>query len=491
MKPMSLGRQFTLLIAVFAIAMPLTVFGLAYLLNSDAASTKQLFAEGDRKSSALFALVDSIGRAQSTVQRLLREKDPDEIEKLMAQEKAASDKAREDIRAAGAANGAVERAFTALGGANQKSQALLLQGEAAQAQETFVAESNPAFETLLEAIGALQQEENRLSDVATAASEARSSRIRAGVYGFVGLLVVGLSVAGLLLVRHVNARLLRVVEELTQISSGTAAAASRISEASQALAQGATEQAASLEETSASSEEISSVTQHNADNSRQAVEQMANAAASIEAANSRLEQMTGSMTEILASSNKVSKIIRTIDEIAFQTNILALNAAVEAARAGESGMGFAVVADEVRNLAQRSAEAARNTAALIEESIAKSKEGKSRVDEMAEAIASVTENASQVSALVEAIRTSSEEQAQGIAQMSRTLAQVQQVTQSTAASAEENAAAGEELHAQTETMNATVRVLAGMVGQTAAAEAVQVSAESARSRRSLSGGRWT
>jgi methyl-accepting chemotaxis protein len=174
--------------------------------------------------------------------------------------------------------------------------------------------------------------------------------------------------------------------------------------------------------------------------------------------------MIVSMNAIQASSDKVSKIIRTIDEIAFQTNILALNAAVEAARAGESGMGFAVVADEVRNLAHRSAEAARNTAVLIEESIANSKDGKSKLDQVSGAILSITKSADEVNRLVEEIRSGSEEQARGIEQVSRALANMQEATQTTAASAEESAAAGAELSAQSESMRQTVRGLAQMVG---------------------------
>jgi methyl-accepting chemotaxis protein len=206
------------------------------------------------------------------------------------------------------------------------------------------------------------------------------------------------------------------------------------------------------------------MTRRNAENSRLAAERMKHAAGSVSEANGRLQQMIVSMNAIQASSDKVSKIIRTIDEIAFQTNILALNAAVEAARAGESGMGFAVVADEVRNLAHRSAEAARNTAVLIEESIANSKDGKSKLDQVSGAILSITKSADEVNRLVEEIRSGSEEQARGIEQVSRALANMQEATQTTAASAEESAAAGAELSAQSESMRQTVRGLAQMVG---------------------------
>jgi methyl-accepting chemotaxis protein/methyl-accepting chemotaxis protein-1 (serine sensor receptor) len=170
------------------------------------------------------------------------------------------------------------------------------------------------------------------------------------------------------------------------------------------------------------------------------------------------------MNEINASSEKISKIIKVIDEIAFQTNILALNAAVEAARAGEAGMGFAVVADEVRNLAQRSAQAAKDTAALIEESIGKTRDGKSKLDGVAAAVLSVTESAGKVKLLVEEVKLGSEEQASGIAQVAKAVVQMQSVTQQTAASAEESASASHQMNSQSGALREAVGELNAMVG---------------------------
>jgi methyl-accepting chemotaxis protein/methyl-accepting chemotaxis protein-1 (serine sensor receptor) len=173
--------------------------------------------------------------------------------------------------------------------------------------------------------------------------------------------------------------------------------------------------------------------------------------------------MVNSMKEINASSDKISRIIKVIDEIAFQTNILALNAAVEAARAGEAGMGFAVVADEVRTLAQRSAQAAKDTAALIEESIGRSHEGSTKLEQVATAIHGITESASKVKTLVDEVNLSSEEQAKGVDQISRAIVQMEQVTQKSAATAEQSASAGEELSAQSQTLRQVVRELHEMV----------------------------
>jgi len=173
--------------------------------------------------------------------------------------------------------------------------------------------------------------------------------------------------------------------------------------------------------------------------------------------------MVVAMDEITASRDKISRIIKVIDEISFQTNILALNAAVEAARAGEAGMGFAVVADEVRNLAQRCAQAARDTAGLIEESIAKSGEGKQKVDQVAIAIRAITAESDKVKTLVNEMHLGSQEQARGIDQIGKAIVQMERVTKTTAANPEQSAAAAEELTAQAEGVRKILAQLTTMV----------------------------
>ena len=277
---------------------------------------------------------------------------------------------------------------------------------------------------------------------------------------------LGIGVVVIWIVRQITGKLRQAIGELSEGAGQVASAAGQISSSSQSLAQGSSEQAASLEETSASSEEINSMARKNAENSQSAAGLVTQSQQKFAETNHSLETMIVAMTDIKASSDKVAKIIKVIDEIAFQTNILALNAAVEAARAGEAGMGFAVVADEVRNLAQRCAQAAKDTAALIEESIAKSNDGKAKVDQVATAIRAITEESAKVKTLVDEVSVGSQEQTRGIEQVAKALTQMEQVTQQSAANAEESAAAAEELTAQSAALMDVVEQLGAMVGGT-------------------------
>jgi methyl-accepting chemotaxis protein len=265
-------------------------------------------------------------------------------------------------------------------------------------------------------------------------------------------------------IRSTNRALKDVTVNLDKGALQTASAARQVSMASQNLASGASEQAASVEETSTSLEEMSSMIRATAENAEKAKE-LASEARSVAATSSMtMAEMTHAMAAIDSSSAEVAKIVKNIDEIAFQTNILALNAAVEAARAGEDGAGFAVVADEVRSLAQRSAAAAKETADKIEAAIANSRKGSQCTAKVEESLTQIAEKVNTTDSLIAEIATAAREQAQGIEQINAAIAQMDKVSQSNSASAEESASAAEELDAQAGILKDLVAQLRLLVG---------------------------
>jgi methyl-accepting chemotaxis protein len=230
-------------------------------------------------------------------------------------------------------------------------------------------------------------------------------------------------------------------------------ASGQVASSSQQLAEGAQEQAAALEETSSSLEQMSAMVKQNAENANQANNLMGETGQVVDRAKGSMGDLTKSMEEISEASEETQKIIKTIDEIAFQTNLLALNAAVEAARAGEAGAGFAVVADEVRNLAMRAAEAAKNTADLIEGTVKRVKAGSDLVEKTNTEFNEVAESSGKVGDLVSEIAAASSEQAQGIEQVNKAVAEMDKLTQQNAANSEESASASEEMSAQAQELN--------------------------------------
>jgi methyl-accepting chemotaxis protein len=266
-------------------------------------------------------------------------------------------------------------------------------------------------------------------------------------------------------VRRISAALGGITVDLHRGARHTASAARQVSIASQTLAGGATEQAAAIEETSSSLEEMSTMIRATADNSQKAKELASEARAQAGAGLGTMSLMSEAMQEIGAASADVSKIVKNIDEIAFQTNILALNAAVEAARAGEAGAGFAVVADEVRSLAQRSAAAARETADKIDVAIQSARRGAERSTEVARSLKEISDKVVATDMLVAEIATAAREQAHGLSQVNSAISQMDLIAQSNAASAEQSATAAERLDAQAATLRQTVFQLEGLVGR--------------------------
>ena len=325
-----------------------------------------------------------------------------------------------------------------------------------------------------------------------------TSMIGLGIAVFLGILVAWFITRGI--TRVVGA----IVTDLTAGAEQTVSAADQISSTSQATAEGASEQAASLEETSASLEEIAAMTKRNADNaaSSKALSQQARDSASngldriaemgrtLTTVNAAVGEMESAVSEMQSSSQEIAKIIKTIDEIAFQTNLLALNAAVEAARAGEAGAGFAVVADEVRSLAQRSAQAAKDTSEKIEAAVKRSALGGTASKKVVQSLGEIEGSArnieqvftgivTQIKSLDEIvgeISAASKEQSQGISEVNMAVGQMDKVTQSNAAAAEENASAAEELNAQVGSLQEITARLQAMVSGAAAVQSAAPSA---------------
>lgn len=281
-------------------------------------------------------------------------------------------------------------------------------------------------------------------------------------------LIFGIFIA-FFVINSVSRSINRVTNSIMEGVNQVASAAVQLSASSQQLSQGSSEQASNIDEVSSTMEETVSMLQQNTANTTQAAQLTEQAKESADKGDMEMQDMMNSMQEIQRSSNQIVKIIKVIDEIAFQTNILALNAAIEAARAGESGMGFAVVAEEVRNLAQKSAQAAQETSAILEANIDLSEQGVAAAERVRNALNEITAQTKKVNELMGEISAASQEQLQGIDQINMSVAQVAIVTQQNAATAEESAAAAEEMNAQAEGMRKMVHELMVLINGKAAA----------------------
>jgi methyl-accepting chemotaxis protein len=303
------------------------------------------------------------------------------------------------------------------------------------------------------------EENNATQGIVTAVNTAKMGMLA----GILLTLVMGAGMA-FLITRNTNRALNTIAADLNEGSNQVAASSGQVSSSSQSLAGAASEQAASLEETSSSLEEMASMTKRNAGNAQKANELAKETRTEAEKGAADMQAMSAAMAAIKVSSDDIAKIIKTIDEIAFQTNILALNAAVEAARAGEAGMGFAVVADEVRNLAQRSAQAAKETSAKIEGAIGKTGQGVEISGKVVKTLGEIVNRVRQLDDLIAEVAGASREQTQGIDQVNLAVSQMDQVTQTNAANAEEMAASAQELTAQASLMKRAVTGLVALVG---------------------------
>jgi methyl-accepting chemotaxis protein len=297
---------------------------------------------------------------------------------------------------------------------------------------------------------------------------------KAEIVGFINDIIVFVLIIGLIgiavfcvmiwfLVQNVFVTVHTAVNDLTEAGRQILNASNQVAQSSQTMAAGASEQASSLEEISSSLEEMASMTRQNADNSNQAKAVAESSRRAAEGGDQAMKRLAVAIEAIKKSSTETAKIVKTIDEIAFQTNLLALNAAVEAARAGDAGKGFAVVAEEVRSLAQRSAEAAKNTAGLIEDAQRNADQGVFASDEVVKVLQSMVGETDKLSGLVAEVSEASQEQAQGIDQVNIAVSQMDKTTQANAANAEESAAASEELSAQAKELYGIVGSLQSIV----------------------------
>jgi methyl-accepting chemotaxis protein len=457
-------RKLFLLTAALAAVSLTVVAGLSWQLRESSLRAQRSNEEAGKRTDSLLALIGRATQAQSAVQKIVRERDPDKLEAILAERDRVVLECRTIVDKSGLDTGPLGKSVTAMFAAGDKAKDAAMVGDYAAAQMELLENASPAFEAVLGAITDAEDVHGKAGTASSAAQLAKDQQMGMGVTvgAFVSiLLLVGVAIV---ILHRIQQELMASVGELDESASQMASASNQVSDSSQALASGASEQAASLEQSSASSEELKAMTEQNAVNARAVTGLMAETAGVVGEANKKLGQMVVSMKSIEESSGKVGRIIKVIDEIAFQTNILALNAAVEAARAGTLGQGFAVVADEVRSLAQRSAQAANDTTSLIQESIASSRDGSLRLREVAQVIERVTKQAEQARLLAEEVNTGSEQQAQGIKQLATTLNQMQSITQQTAASAEESASAAEESSAQSESMRGIVQRLGALVG---------------------------
>ncbi|PTX92374.1 methyl-accepting chemotaxis protein [Opitutus sp. ER46] len=470
MKTWSFSAKLTFFIVasvVIAVGITANMYSaLRQVERSDAARAERVLVA----KNAAYQILESVVNLQTGVQATLRLKDPDEIEKLVESFKKQATTTRSLITSTTGLPPSTGERFTALVDTYQKALDQFLLGENSAAYEVMIDQAPGRFEALLAVVREHSANVEKAAAAEGVAADKALARLLTITLCICGVVIAGFVMYGWIFRRTTTRHLTNLAQSLSEASTQVSSAAAQVSQASQALAQGSTEQASSIEETSASLEEMSGMTKRNSENATNANQFATQARQSADASATDIQAMNSAMNDIKGSSDDIAKIIKTIDEIAFQTNILALNAAVEAARAGEAGAGFAVVAEEVRNLAQRSAQAARETAAKIEGAISKTAQGVQISGKVATSLGEIVDKVRRVDTLVSEVATASLEQSQGVQQINGAVGQMDKVVQSNAAAAEETASAAQQLSAQAAMLMSSVSDLRRLIGGSAAGE---------------------
>lgn len=469
-RQFNIPRQLLLLVSISALISLAICAAFYFIIEKSQAQTSIITNRAVEDEKTLFSLLETLSTDGTDLQLLMRERDPDEIEKAIGRVEGLQKKLLTDINS-------IEEGAQKLGPGLRELFKMekdiiekTLMGDIGAATEMLIGSSMPLRLKVQSTLQSIQRDVDQQAKQAISDNEEASARkVWLVLSGALAAMVFMIGF-GWYIRSRIDRNLQKIAKTLSQSSDQVRSASKQMTDTSHSLATGSSEQASSLEETSASFEEIASMTQANAKNAQQAKSFAAQNRQAADVAAEQMKRMTTAMEQIKDASAGIGKIIKTIDEIAFQTNILALNAAVEAARAGEAGAGFAVVAEEVRNLAQRSAEAARETASRIEDSVSKSVMGAEISGAVAKSLEEIVNRARDIDHQITEIATASNEQSQGVSQINSALAQIDRVTQSIAAGAEESASAATELDGQAASMKDSIAELLAVIGSKAGEE---------------------
>ena len=467
-KASSIPRQLLVFMTVFVVVM--AAGGLMLVLTVSAAYDESNLSASDgiAELTRSYTVLERIAGAEDALQRMVRLKEPDAIEHAMHDIESQRTEILDLLTAMGPAGANVRGEYNKATGAEKQVIDAVLKGDGGTANELFMEVASPQYELVKRAIrGYFAGVQRTITD--RMAQDVARGRSRMATRLALGALVAVALVAGMWRLRKATVIRLRALSGTLLDAGGQLAdTSSLVMAGSQTVSDGANRQAAAIEQTSASLEEIGASANQNAGNAQQAKDLAAEARVAAEAGHNDMQDMMGAMDGIKASSGSIAGIIKTIDEIAFQTNLLALNAAVEAARAGQAGLGFAVVADEVRGLAQRSATAARETAASVEEVIVRGTRGVQVSTKVARSLEDIVKRTRRVDSLIADIAAASDQQRLGLEQVGRAMADIEKVTQAGAASAQETSATVIQLNAQAESLRNVVQELELLSGADAA-----------------------